>query len=179
VAVYPYLKPYAMLSNHQLLAECTAAGLPVVDVQTVGDEAQTVNVVTSRDLVPAEKMTLDCVVAAPAGGRRRPRSVFAIYADLTDPAKLTAAQADAVIADLQLTSLAGKWTGLLPPQDAPAAALRWAAVNLNGATANEKRQAAAWVAAMWCQQHPKYLVNPTFHPSLAGVVIPGDEIDPG
>jgi hypothetical protein len=109
-------------------------------------------------------------------GERRPRSVFAIYADLTGASGLTAAQADAVTADLGLGTLTGKWTQLRPPQDAPAAALRWAAVNLGGATAAEKRQAAAWIVAMWMQQQVSYLVNPTFHPSLVGLNIPGDEL---
>jgi hypothetical protein len=176
MATYPYTKPYAQLDERKLRDECVAAGLPVTDVQRVGDAAETVNVVTSRDLTPGEVTALDALVAAHDGRPRRPRSVFAIYADLTGASGLTAAQADAVTADLGLGTLTGKWTQLRPPQDAPAAALRWAAVNLGGATAAEKRQAAAWIVAMWMQQNPAYLVNPTFHASLAGVNIPGDEL---
>jgi hypothetical protein len=176
VAVYQYLKPYATLSNHQLLAECTAAGLPVTDVQTVGDEAETIHVVTSRDLMPAEKMTLDSLVEAHDGRPRRARSVFAIYADLS---ALTNAQQDAILADLQLAaplSTPPKWTTLRPPQDGPAFVAWWAATRLAGATAAEKRQAGGIIASMFAQQEPKYLVAPAFAPAIN---IPGDEVAPG
>lgn len=139
----------------------TAPGVPTVLVDF------------EAELSPFDKARLDAVVAAHVPELpRQIRTVFAIYTQLVT---LTTTQQDAITADLQVSSLSGKWTELKPPQDAPAAAFRWAAVSLSGATANEKRQAAGWIVAMWCQQNPKYLVNPTFHASLAGVNIPGDE----
>lgn len=100
---------------------------------------------------------------------RRTRPLAAIYNDLTS---LSSAQQDAIIFDLQLTSLNGKWSTMRPPQDGPAAVARWAASSLAGASAAEKRQAAGWIVAMYTQQNPKYLVNP---PQAPAINIPGDE----
>lgn len=162
----------------RLRDEIVAAGLPApVDLQgggypAPGQPATAVSIGFDPDITPAQVTTLNAVVAAHNGQPRRARRVAAIYADLTG---LTATQQDAILADLQVSQVQGKWSQLSPPQDAPAAGLRWSAVSLSGATAGEKRQAGGWIAAMWCQQNPKYLVNPTFHASLSGVNIPGDE----
>jgi hypothetical protein len=174
VATYTYAKSYAQLDERKLRDEANAAGIPVTDVQRLGDEAETVYVITDRDLTPAEKAALDALVAAHDGRPRRARSLADIYDDL---AGLLPAQQDAILADLQLgaaLSTSPKWTSLRPPQDGPAFAAWWAATKLAGATNAEKRQAGGIIASMYAQQNPKYLVNPAFAPS---VNVPGDEVD--
>ena len=169
-----------------LTNDLQAAGLPVVGVAVLSpgmveeshwhvfDAADGSRVRVDFSAEPTAQQLTDAaaIVLAWDPRPRQTRPIAAIYQDL---AALSTAQQDAIIADLQVSQLQGKWSTLTPPQDAPAAALRWSAVSLGGATAAEKRQAAGWITAMWCQQNPKYLVNPTFHASLAGVSIAGDE----
>jgi hypothetical protein len=163
------------LDQAKLRQECIDAGLPVTGTLGGAIGSTSVTVVTSVDLTEGQVATLNAVVAAHDGRPRRTRKFIDVYLQVN---ALTNAQKDAVIADLQIspTTASSKWTGLKPPQDSPAAVLHWCGTNLAGATAAERRDAGVRIAVMWCQQNPLFLVNPTFHPSLSGVNIPGDEV---
>jgi hypothetical protein len=167
---YPYVKPPAQLDPGKLVAECVAAGLPVIDVQGTGDGVETFNVLTSRTLTgdavtppTGEKATLDGVVAAHDGRPRRKRTLLAI---LTDIGNLSAAQQTAVWNDLTAGAVP-KWKTTSSDQCV------WAKGSQASTTTLEKQVAAAF----YCREtgHEKYLVNPPFAPA---VNIPGDEVIP-
>src|SRR5262245_47355779 len=67
MASYTYTHAYATLRIEQLIAECVAAGLPVTDVQTLGDPSETIYVITSVALTTGEQTTLTNTVNAHVG----------------------------------------------------------------------------------------------------------------
>lgn len=168
MATYQYIKAYNTLNDSQLLAECVAAGLPATDVQRFGDAAQTMQVVTSRDLTAPEVTTLDGLVAAHDGRPRRKRTVFAIYTDL---AALTATQRDAVWADL-MGGNPPKLALDTGPNTADVFTMHFLSTAVSGLTAAEKNEAKRRTIAFYVQDNPAYLVNPPFAPA---VNTPGDE----
>jgi hypothetical protein len=64
MARYMFQHEYDTLREDQLVAECVAVGLPVIDVQRYGDPGESIDVVTSRDLTGPEQTTLGNTVSA-------------------------------------------------------------------------------------------------------------------
>lgn len=175
MATYQYTKPYAQLQEDKLKSECIAAGLPVTDVQRLGDEGETIFVITNRELTPAEVTTLDGLVAAHDGRPRKTRRLYDIYTDLNPAApspKITAAQLNTVWTDL---------TSGTPPKlsldvgmnAASIFVMHFLGATVAGLTTAEKNEAKRRAIAFYCQDNVNYLVNPAFDPSIN---IPGDEV---
>lgn len=167
MATYQFTKPYVQLDESKLKVECVAIGLPVTDVQRLGDEAQTIYVITDRDLSGAEQAALANAVAAHDGRPRRKRKVYDMYVDI---AALTATQQSAIAADL---------FGGSPPKytqdegdDAPDLLVLWV-LSQTGLSAADKNLVKRAAAAIYARDNPKYLVNPPFAPAIN---IPGDEL---
>lgn len=175
MAVYNYVKPIGTVDLAKLQTEITAAGIAFLSVTGGAIGSGDITVTTIVPLSTEQEATLNAVIAAHDGRARRARPVFAIFAEL---AALGTGVQDGIIADLQLalplnSNPPPKWTTIKPPQDGSASAFRFVAVKGGGYTAAEKREAAGWIVSMYCQQNPKYLVNP---PGAPTVNIPGDEI---
>lgn len=98
---------------------------------------------------------------------RYPRTLASIYADLQ---ALSNANKAAVWGDLSGGS-PKKYLAGLGGNTAAIGALDWAATE-SGATGHALTAARLRIAAMYCQDHPAYLVNPAFAPA---VNVPGDE----
>jgi hypothetical protein len=177
MAQYPYSR--ANVNYDRLRDELVAAGLPIDYINAGALGTNDFYVFTSRDLTDAEKARLQAILDVHDPRPRRPKNIFSLLRDLKGQTAgvvgLTATQADVVIISLQLGSLSGRWTSLQPPQDGAACVAHWAATSLKGADAADKREAGLRILAMYIQQNPRYLVNPTFDPAVAGLNIPGDE----
>lgn len=102
-----------------------------------------------------------------AAGIRRPRTLYAIRADL---AALSAANKNAVWSALT-AGTPPLWAADAGPNAAALLALQMlgASATLSAAAATEAKLRAA---AMYCQDNPSWLVNPPFG---SGISIPGDE----
>lgn len=151
-----------------LVSKLQTAGLPVTDVQTSEAYPGQIIVVTDVDLTPAQQTTMNSVVAAWDPRPRTARPLYAIYSDLT---VLTAAQQSAVWTNISaLTNGVEKYLLDAGPNTAAIVVMDWA-VKSSGATGTALTAARFRIVAMYVQDNPKYLVNPSF---ATTVNIPGD-----
>lgn len=152
----------------RLHVELSAAALPVETVRGP-DPAGVVSVRTTRDLTPAEEQTLSEVVTAHDGSARRKRTIYAIYTEL---GTLSATRQNTIWADVTAGS-PPKWATDAGPNAAAIAAIHWSAAN-SGAAAAAVNDARRRLVAMYVQDNPNYLVNPSFDQALS---LAGDELD--
>jgi len=62
MATYTYTHPYATLRADQLVNECVAAGLPIIDCQRLGDPSETIWMISSVALTSPQQTTLTTTV---------------------------------------------------------------------------------------------------------------------
>lgn len=165
-----YQRSKANVDLAKFLAELQAAGLPVSHLLGGAIGSPDFTVVTSVDLTPEQITLMDQIIAAHDGRPRRPRPLFAIRADLN---ALTNGQKTAVWADLS-GGTPPKWALDAGRNAAAIAAIEWAATVPAGITTAERTEARLRLAAMYCQDNPKYLVAPAFDNTIN---IAGDEPD--
>jgi hypothetical protein len=169
MAIYSYSKSYNTLDEGKLVGECQAANLPVTDVQRVGDQNETVLVITSRDLTSGEATTLDALVTAHDGRLRTKRDLLDIVTDL----QTLSANQKTNISNALFTPPGS------PPiltDSGPNAASIWslyAMIQLNGVTTADKNTIKLYAAAQYVQDNPRYLATPAFDNTIN---VPGDEI---
>lgn len=157
---YTFPLPVGGLTGEKLQQEIVAAGLPLCDVYLSGNE---VRIVAPDALTAEQQVTLAAVVAAHvAVVPSHKRTIYSIRASLN---ALSAAQKNAVWSDLS-SGTPPKWALDAGPNAAAIAAIEWAATVPAGVTATEKTEARLRLAAMYCQDNPKYLVNPAFDPTI-------------
>lgn len=113
--------------------------------------------------------TATTVIQAHNGTPRRPRPLYAIYADLS---ALTNAKKTAIWNDLS-SGTPKKYLAGDGPNTAAIGSLDWA-VSDSGATGAALTAARLRIAAAYVQDNPTYLVNPSFDNSI---LIYGDEED--
>jgi hypothetical protein len=159
---YTYVKE---VRGDVLQTEAIASGLPVTSVST---SSTTAYVYTSRDLTPAEKTTLDNVVAAHDG---RPRQKRPLYEIDTDVNALTGSQLRNAWNDLAapFASAAHKYLTTTGQNAGTMYALTWTA---NNVTTAEGTAAQRSIISCYAQDYPSYLVHPPFDPTIN---VPGDE----
>lgn len=121
-----------------------------------------------RNLTASQKTQLDGVVAAHDGRPRKLRTLFAIRADLN---ALTAARKTAVWNDINSGS-PPKWALDVGVNAGAISAIEWGATTAGGTVAVQT-EARLRLVAMFCQDNPRYLVNPAFDSSIN---IAGDEV---
>lgn len=166
---YYFVKTASMLDSSKLQAEIAAAGLPVLYINTSGDD---VYITFNRQLDAAEVTQLEALVNNHDGRARRKRILFAIRQDLN---ALTNAQKTAIWNDLNGGN-PPKWALDAGPNAAAIAAIEWGATVPAGVSTAEKTEARLRLAAMYCQDNPNYLVNQTFNGTVPAINVPGDEV---
>lgn len=171
-----------------LYQELLAAGLPVTGcaVLPLGSDTSGYSNATfytraegivKVDWIPvnfpptAPQDALAAAIVAAHGGPRVKRTLLAIIADLT---ALTSGQKIAIGNDLFTGPPANKWQGNAGPNAAAMFTLYFQ-TQTGGMSPADKALAKLYAAAMYTQDNPKYLVNPSFDPSIN---IPGDQPAP-
>ncbi len=159
-----------MIDPARIYDALIAAGLPVQSVRTT---AGVPAAVWNAGVTPTTAQTnaANAILADPnVRNVMRPRLLVDIYADLQ---ALSAANKTAVWNDLN-SGTPKKYLAGRGGNAAAIAGLDWAVTN-SGATGAALTAAQLRVAAMYCQDFPKYLVNPSF---AASILIRGDEAAP-
>jgi len=160
VAEYDYVKD--PVRPDVLAREASAAG---VSVDYVNASKPDVYVFTPRILTPAEKSTLDSVVAAHDGRQRQLRPLWSIRADVQ---ALTAAQWGNVWADLS-APVAGKaprkYLMDYGVNAGPIFVFDWS-LYVTGPTAAQVKAGQISLTALYVQDNPSYLIRPPFDSSI-------------
>jgi hypothetical protein len=152
-----------------LVGKLTAAGLPVLDVQTSEAYPGQIILVSDNDLTQAQKDQASGIVAGWDPRPRISRPLYAIYSDLT---ALTAAQQTAVWTNISaLTNGVERYLFDTGPNTAAIVVMDWG-VKSSGAVGAALTAARFRIVAMYVQDNPKYLVNPSF---ASTVNVPGDQ----
>jgi hypothetical protein len=161
---YSYTK--AGVDESKLQAEIVAVGLPVDHI--AGGAANLIVIYMTRDLLPGEKTILDNTVASHDGRPRGKRPIISIYTDL---GSLSINQRTAIWSNLT-AGTPPLWTLDLGPNAATLYSFRFQATT-GSLTVAERNDAQRWAVAMYCQDNPKYLVAPTFDPTIN---VAGDQV---
>lgn len=164
MARYDYVKD--PVRPDVLQQEAVAAAVPVdhVDVQPPN-----VQVYTTRDLTPAEKTTLDNVVAAHDGRPRQKRTLYKIFADIK---ALSTQQYNHLWADANSTlDGVSKYLTSKGVNAAAIFSMDWTA-QLGSTAGGQQSNARTSILSMYVQDNPSYAVNPSFDTSIN---VPGDE----
>jgi hypothetical protein len=123
------------------------------------------------EATPAQITEGDNIVMTLDISPKRTRKAWDIY---TDVRALPAAAQTAIWDDLRANN-AAKIKSIGPPQDGSVLILHWCITSLGGATAAEKNDASARMAALYTQQNVHYLEHPPF---ASTINVPGWEIIP-
>lgn len=168
-----------------LYTELVAAGLPVSGDALLPAGANTSGYTNATFYVRAEGIVkVDwailplvgsandlqaAAIVAAHGGKRKPRSLWDIRADLV---LLTLSQKGAIWSDLNSGS-PPKWTQDFGPEDGALSAhqLLGASLTLPAADVLESK---IRVAMLYVRDNPTYLVNQTFGGTVAAINVPGD-----
>lgn len=163
--------PQAIVSN-RLCVNPGANRQPVTPSDTIVRNSDGVRIAIDWPDAAAQTAylsTATTVIQAHDGTPRRPRPLYAIYADLN---ALSNAKKTAVWNDLS-SGTPKKYLAGSGDNAAAIGALDWAVTD-SGASGAALTAARLRIAAAYVQDYPGYLVNPGFDPSIA---VSGDEPD--
>lgn len=161
---YTYDKYIALLDVLQ--TQVALAGLPV---SYCLNNPTTTTVVMTRELTPAEKTTLDGIVANFDGRPRRKRKLYDVFVAIGG---LTPAQKTAIGDDL----FGGTPPKLSLDEGSDAADLLVLyCLSQTGLSTADKNLVKQSAAAIYTRDNPMYLVNQTFGGTVTAINVPGDE----
>lgn len=166
--IYEYQKD--SVDAGKLLVEFTDVGIPVAIGGVSWDVAtQRIILTTDRNLTAQEEIVVSNIITAHDSRPKHKRTIFSIRVELN---ALSAAKKNAVWNDIN-SGNPPKWSLDAGPNAAAIAAIEFSATSVAGITAAEKTEARLRLVAMYIQDNPKYLVNPSFDPTIN---VPGNEV---